>query len=103
MRHVPSLHLNFLSDYLLDIEGYHNIIGDRKWKLMKGFIMVAKGKTRLYKTQLKLLNNDLTNELNAVEDNVSLEMRNKRLVYISEKGLQVLANKSLIPFAKCMN
>ena len=38
-------------------------------------------------------------ELNAVEDS-SLDLWHKRLGHMSEKGLQVLAKKSHIPFAK---
>ena len=47
---------------------------------------------------MKLLDRDL----NAIEDNASLDIWHQRLDHINEKGLQILANKSFIPFAKGM-
>ena len=59
-------------------------------------MVVAKGEAccTLYKTQGKVGNS----ELHAIEG-TSLVLWHKRLGHISEKGLQVLARKSLIPLA----
>lgn len=43
-KHVPNLSLNMISISKLDDEGYFNIIGDRKWKLTKWSITVARGR-----------------------------------------------------------
>ena len=39
-------------------------------------------------------------QLNAVDDDTSLDLWHKRLAHMSEKGLQLLAKQSLIPMAK---
>ena len=65
--------------------------------LIKGSLAFSKGKEccTLYKTQGKVCND----ELYAIES-TSLELWHKRLGHTSEKGLQVLARKFLIPLAK---
>ncbi|KAK9914377.1 hypothetical protein M0R45_038160 [Rubus argutus] len=65
--------------------------------LPKGSLVVARGKRccTLYKTYGKICKS----ELNAVE-NASPSLWHRRLGHMSEKGLQVLAKKSLIPFVK---
>ena len=70
------------------------ILEKGKWKLIKRLLVIAKGKTccNLYKTQGKVCND----ELHAIKC-TSLELW---LEHMSEKGLQVLARKSLIPLAK---
>ena len=96
-RHVLDLHLSLMSGFVLDKQGYENHFGKGKWKLTKGSLVVAKGKTcyTLYKTQRKVCND----ELHAIEG-THLELWHKRLGHMSEKGLQVLARKFLIHLAK---
>ncbi|KAK9138868.1 hypothetical protein Sjap_009462 [Stephania japonica] len=98
VRHVPDLRLNLISTHALDLDGYYNIFGGKEWKLTKGSIVVARGKLSytLYKTQLKTVRGDL----NAIEDDFSPDLWHRRLGHLSEKGLQVLAKKSNIPFTK---
>ena len=62
--------------------------------------MVAKGSLShtLYRTQLKVIKEGL----NAVEDDASPDLWHRRLAHMSEKGLQILQRKSLIPIAKGM-
>ncbi|CAL5331695.1 unnamed protein product [Camellia sinensis] len=66
--------------------------------LKDGSLVVAKGQAigTLYKTHVEV-NSD---SLNAAEDEASPNLWHKRLGHMSEKGLQILAKKSLIPFAK---
>jgi transposase InsO family protein len=61
-------------------------------------LVVAKGKSccSLYKTHMKVHRD----ELFAVEDSSSPNLWHKRLGHMSEKGLQILAKKSLIPVDK---
>ena len=60
--------------------------------------MVAKGKAccNLYKTHTKVIRDGVY----VVEDDSSPTMWHKSLGHMSEKGLQILAKKSLISFAK---
>ncbi|KAA8532467.1 hypothetical protein F0562_032500 [Nyssa sinensis] len=98
MRHVPDLRLNLISGIALDREGYVNYFGNGIWKLTKGSLVVARGKAccALYKTNLKVCRDGL----NSIEDGISPNLWHKHLGHLSEKGLQILAKKSLIPFAK---
>ncbi|KAF8387595.1 hypothetical protein HHK36_026248 [Tetracentron sinense] len=98
VRHVPDLRLNLISGIALDRQGYENYFGNGRWKLTMGSLVVAKGKAccTLYKTQAKVCKN----ELNAAEDSSSPNLWHKRLGHMSEKGLQIMAKKALIPFAK---
>ena len=68
------------------------------WKLTKAHWLLQKKKhvaLNLYKTQGKVCND----ELHAIKG-TSLELWHKSLGHMSEKGLQVLARKFLIPLAK---
>lgn len=98
VRHVPDLRLNLISVHALDRAGCYSSFGDGKWKLSKGSMIIARGKVcnTLYKTQVKQVGEGL----NAVEDDASPNLWHKRLAHMSEKGLQILARKSLIPYAK---
>lgn len=98
VRHVPDLRLNLISGMALDKQGYVNTFSGGRWKLTTGSLVVARGSTcgSLYKTQVTMC----SNELNTVEDEASASLWHKRLGHMSEKGLQILAKKSLIPFAK---
>mgnify|MGYP003740606461 FL=1 len=98
VRHVPDLRLNLISGVALDKMGYENYFGNGKWKLTKGSLIVARGElcSTLFKTRVKVCSEGL----NAVEDDSSPNLWHKRLAHMSEKGLKILAKKSLIPFAE---
>ena len=97
VRHVSELRLNLISVGVLDRQGFEHHIGQGKLKLTKGSMLIARANlcSTLYRSYAKVCKN----ELNSVEDS-SPELWHKRLGHMSEKGLQVLAKKSLIPFAK---
>ncbi|GMP79351.1 hypothetical protein CsSME_00034932 [Camellia sinensis var. sinensis] len=71
VRHVPDIRLNLISTGKLDDEGYNNKFG----KICKGVV-------------------------NALEEDTSTELWHKRLGHMSEKGLQVLFKKELLPGLK---
>ena len=60
--------------------------------------MFARGKIccTLYKTQVELCKD----VVNAAQEDSSPNLWHRQLAHMSEKGLQILAKKSLIPFAK---
>ena len=80
------------------MEGYEHYMGNGNWKLTKGSLVIARGRLccSMYKTHVTVC----TGQLNAVEDDASPNLWHRRLAHISEKGLNVLAKKSLIPLAK---
>uniref|UniRef100_A0A2N9FNK6 Integrase catalytic domain-containing protein n=1 Tax=Fagus sylvatica TaxID=28930 RepID=A0A2N9FNK6_FAGSY len=98
VRHIPDMHLNLISISVLDKEGYESHLGNGKWKLFKGLLVFARGKIcwTLYKTQVKLCRD----VVNAAQDDSTPDLWHRRLAHMSEKGLQILEKKSLIPFSK---
>ena len=101
VRHVPNIRLNLISTGKLDDEGYNNQFGDGKWKLSKNSLVVARDKkiSTLYWMQGKIY----LNVVNTLENDSSIKLWHKWLGHISEKGLQVLAKKELLPGLKGMS
>ena len=69
-----------------------------KWRPSKRSLVFARGKIcyTLYKTQVKLCKDVVS----AAQEDSSPNLWHRRLAHMSEKRLQILAKKSLIPFAK---
>ena len=67
----------------------------------KGSLVLVGGKIwcTLYKTQVKMCKDVVS----ATHEDSTPNLWHRRLAHMSEKGLQILANNSLIPFAKCMS
>jgi hypothetical protein len=55
VRHVPDLCFNFISTPIMDQVGYCNHLGNGRWKITKGPMVVARGRIccGLYKTHVK--------------------------------------------------
>ena len=94
VRHVPEMRFSLISIRKLDDEGYHSHLGEVKWKLTKGSLVLAREKKNntLYKIEAKLIKA----EANIVENETSTELWHKRLGHISEKRLQVFAKKKTL-------
>ena len=95
VKHVPEMRFSLISVGKLDNEGYQSHLGKGKWKLSKGSLVLTRGEKNntLYKTKARLVKG----EVNIVENEASIELWHKRLGHISEKELQVLAIKKLLP------
>ena len=85
VQHIPNLHLNLIYVHVLDKDGYNHFINSCDWKLIKGSLVVARGRLCcfLYKTQLKVFGG----QLNAVDDDTFLDLCHRQLAHMSEKGL----------------
>ena len=94
VRHVPDIRLNLISTSRLDDEGFTNSFGENKWKLIKGSLVVARGKkpNTLDVMEAKLHKG----EINATPQDVSIELWHRRLGHISENGLQT-PRKQFLP------
>ncbi|RVW84651.1 Retrovirus-related Pol polyprotein from transposon TNT 1-94 [Vitis vinifera] len=64
------------------------------WKLTRGSMVVAKGKkcSSLYLMQARVIDSNI----NAVDDDSTVELWHNRLGHMSEKGLMILAKKNLL-------
>ncbi|XP_047268802.1 uncharacterized protein LOC107871373 isoform X1 [Capsicum annuum] len=98
VRHVPELQLNLIYGIALDRDRNENYFANKKWKLTNGALVIAKGVARgtLYRTNAEIYRD----ELNAVREEISVDLWHKRIGHMSEKGLEILAKKSLISFSK---
>ena len=69
VRHVSEMPFNLITVGKLDDEGYHSHLGDGKWKLTKGSLVLARRKENntLYKTKARLVKE----KVNIVEDEAS--------------------------------
>jgi hypothetical protein len=83
VRHIPDLRLNLISGDALDKDGFKHYLGGGEWKLSKGSMVVARGKSwnSLYRTHGKVLKNGL----NAVQAGSSVNLWHQRLGHMSEK------------------
>ncbi|KAG8372456.1 hypothetical protein BUALT_Bualt12G0068100 [Buddleja alternifolia] len=95
VRHIPDIMLNIISTGKLDDDGYVSNFSEGKWKLTKGSLITAKGKK---KNSLHLMQAKLSNgEVNATINSSSIELWHKRLGHLSQKGMQLLSKKKLLP------
>ena len=55
VRHVPDLRMNVLSTLALDRAGYSNHLGNGRWKLSKGLLVIARGRAccGMYRTHVR--------------------------------------------------
>ena len=55
VRHVSDLRMNVFSTLAMDRAGYCNNLGNGRWKLTKGSLVVAKGHAccSMYRTHVK--------------------------------------------------
>ena len=95
VRHVPDIRLNLISIDILDDKRFTNSFGESKWKLTKGSLVAARGKKQntLYAMEAKLHKG----EINAAQQDLSIELWHRRVGHINEKGLQTLAIKQFLP------
>ncbi|KAF2318196.1 hypothetical protein GH714_002780 [Hevea brasiliensis] len=58
VKNAPNVHLKFISAGRLDDKGYLNIMGESKWKLTKGSLVIARGNmySNLYFMQASISN-----------------------------------------------
>ena len=53
VRHVPKMRFSLIFVGKLDDEGYHSHLGEGKWKLIKGYLVLAKGRKTILCTRQK--------------------------------------------------
>ena len=98
VRHVPDIHLNLISTSKLDDNGFTNSFSKSKWKLTKGSLVLARGKKQniLYVMEAKLHKR----EINAIQQDGSIELLHRRFGHISEKRLKLLLESNSCQICK---
>ena len=103
VRHVPELKKNLISLGVLDSSGH-------KFTGLNGILKVSKGALVVMKAQrvgnlYKLIGKTQTNDTTLISEGVSgsTQLWHQRLGHMSEKGLQILMNRKLLPNLKTLN
>ncbi|KAJ0726248.1 putative RNA-directed DNA polymerase [Helianthus annuus] len=97
VRVIPGLKRMLISIGQLDDQGYDVHFGRGQWKVVKGSMVIARGKKRgtLYMVEVP------TDGVNAVSDGPSLsKLWHQRLGHMSEKGMKMLVTKGKLPELK---
>ena len=98
VRHIPTLKRNLISIGQLDDEGHYTTFGDGAWKVMKGNLVIARGKKRgsLY----MVAEEDMVAVTEAAN---SSSLWHQRLGHMSEKGMKIMASKGKMSNLKHVN
>ena len=85
MRHVLDLRMNMISGIALDQDGYENCFANKKWRLTKGALVIAKrvASGTLYRINVEICQG----ELNVAHEESFADLWHKRMGHMSEKGL----------------
>ena len=72
VRHVPEMRFSLISVGKLDDQGYHSHLGEGKWQITKGSLVLARGKKNntLYKIEVRLVKG----EVNIVKNEASTKL-----------------------------
>ena len=87
--------MNLISKGILDDKGYLSLHGGGKWKLSRGYFIMAQGKksSSFYWMHAKVSKDFV----NVVENDNAMELWHKRLGHMSEKGMSVFSKNEVIP------
>ena len=97
VRHVPYLKKNLISTGQLGGEGCITTFTNKTWKVTKGSLVIAKGG----KVGTLYLCNGISNFVNALTSKGEyMALWNHRLGHMSEKGMQILHSRNLLPGLK---
>jgi hypothetical protein len=101
VRHVPDLRKNLISNLIstgqLASEGCVSIFTDKTWKVIKGSLVIAKGE-KVGTLYLCTGNTDSSISLASIGVDIALWLH--RLGHMSEKGMQILHKRNLLPDLK---
>ena len=93
--HVLALTKSLISTGQLDDIGYHTVFGSQSWKIMKGFMVIAKGVKcgSLYPMHVSFVNENVV----AITKLPSTSLWHCRLGHISRSGMESLTRFGYLP------
>jgi hypothetical protein len=97
VKHVPDLGKNLISTGQLASEGCISIFTDKTWKVIKGSLVIAKGE-KVGTLYLCIGNTD--SSISLASTRVDTALWHHRLGHMSEKGMQILHKRNLLPDLK---
>ena len=93
VRHVLDLKRKLISMGQIDDEGYTTVFGGGQWKVIKGALVVARGK----KVGTLYLTPGQTDTIAVATYSVDSKLWHRRFGHMSEKRMKLLASKEKIP------
>ena len=97
VRHIPAMKINLISTGQLGDSGCLSTFGKTWWKIIKGALVIAKG-DRIGTLYLCPHNTDYSIYVASTE--VGETLWHHRLGHISEKGMQIIHSRKLLPYLK---
>jgi hypothetical protein len=97
VRHVPDLRKNLISTGQLASEGFISIFTDKTWKVIKGSLVIEK---RDKVGTLYLCTSNIEYSISLSSIGVDTALWHHRLGHMSEKGMQILHKRNLLPDLK---
>jgi hypothetical protein len=97
VRHVLDLRKNLISTRQLASEGCISIFTDKTWKVIKGSLVIAKGEKV---GTLYLCAGNTDSSISLASTRVDTTLWHHRLGHMSEKGMQILHKRNLLPDLK---
>jgi hypothetical protein len=97
VKHVPYLRKNMISIGKLASECCISIFTDKTWKVIKGSLVIAKGKKV---GTLYLCTGNTDSSISLAFTRVNTTLWHHRLGHMSEKGMQILHKRNLLSYLK---
>jgi hypothetical protein len=97
VRHVPDLRKNLISTVHLSSEGCVSIFTDKTWKFIKGSLVIEK---REKVGTLYLCTGNTKYSISLASTRVDITLWHHRLGHMSEKGMQIIHKRNLLPDLK---
>ena len=97
VKHVPDLRRNLISTGQLGVEGCTTTFTEKVWKVTKGSLVIAKGDKV---GTLYLCNANVDFSIDLASIGVDAAMWHHRLGHMTEKGMEILHSKNLLPDLK---
>jgi hypothetical protein len=97
VRHVPYIRKTIISTGKLSSEGCISIFTDKVWKVTKGLLVIAKGEKI---GTLYLCTGNTESSISLASTRVDTTLWHHRLGHMSDKGMQILHKKKLLPDLK---
>ena len=97
VRHVPDLRRNIISAGQLGSEGCTVTFTENLWKVTKGSLVIAKGEKV---GTLYLSTGNIISSISLASTGTNTALWHHRLGHMSEKGMQILHSKNLLPDLK---
>ena len=97
VRHIPSMKINMISTWQLGDSDYLSMFGKTWWMITKGALVITKGDMI---GTLYLCPHDTHYSIHVDSIETSAVLCHHRIGHMSEKGMQILHSRKLLPDLK---